>query len=74
MSAERHVAIVRPLVIAPADMQAHPVARHVDDRLVDRLDDALDKTEKLGERPVIIGQVPFEREVGAIELQQEAVP
>ena len=29
---ERHVAIVRPLVIAPADMQPHPVARDVDDR------------------------------------------
>ena len=29
---ERHVAVVRPLVIAPADMEAHPVARHVDDR------------------------------------------
>ena len=24
-----HVAVVRPLVIAPADMQAHPVARDV---------------------------------------------
>ena len=29
---ERHVAVVRPLVIAPADMEPHPVARHVDDR------------------------------------------
>ena len=70
---ERHVAVVRALVIAPAHMQPHPVARHVDDRLVDRLDDPLDEAEEIAERPVVVGQVALEREVGAVELQQEAV-
>ncbi len=65
---ERHVAIVRTLVIAPADMQAHLVARDVLERLVDRRDDALDKAEKVAERPVLVGQMPFERQIGAIEL------
>src|SRR5205814_7659438 len=69
---QRHVAVVRPLVIAPADMQAHLVARHICDRLVDRLDNTLDKAEELAERAVLIGQMPSEREVGAVELQQKA--
>ena len=51
---ERHVLVVRALVIAPADMQAHAVARHVRDRPVDRVDDALDKAEKLAERAVLV--------------------
>ena len=50
------------------------VARHVDDRRVDRRDDALYKAEKLAKRPVVVGKVPLEGEVGAIELQQEPVP
>jgi len=47
MSAERHIAIMRPLVIAPADMQAHPVARDVFECGVDRRDDAFDKAEEI---------------------------
>ena len=31
------------------------------------------KADEVGERPVAIGGVPLQREVGAIELQQEAV-
>jgi len=54
-------------------MQSHLVARHVDDRLVDRGDDALDKAEEVADRPVVVGEVAFESEVGAVELQQEAV-
>ncbi len=56
------------LVIAPADMQAHLVARNVFERGVDRRDDALDKTEEVAERPVLVRQVAFEGEVRAIEL------
>jgi hypothetical protein len=36
---ERDVAIVRPLVISPADVEPDPVARHIDDCLVDCCDD-----------------------------------
>ena len=63
---ERHIAIMRPLVIAPADMQAHPVARDVFECGVDRRDDAFDKAEEIAERPVLVGEVAFEREIGAI--------
>jgi len=51
---ERHIAIVRSLVIAPADMQAHPVARDVFEGGVDRRDDSLDKAEEVSERPVLV--------------------
>ncbi len=34
-------------------------------------DDPLDKAEKIAERPVLIGQMPLERQIGAIELQQK---
>ena len=44
-----------------------------DERPVDRRDDALDEAEEVAERPVLIGDVALEREVGAVELQQEAV-
>ncbi len=35
------------------------------------VDDPLDKAEKIGERPVLIGQMAFERQIGAVELQQK---
>ena len=52
---ERDVAIVRPLVISPADVEPYPVARHIDDCLVDCCDDALDKGEKLAKRAIVVG-------------------
>src|ERR1700746_1033180 len=51
---ERHIAIVRTLVIAPADMQTHLIPRNVVERGVDRRDDALNKAEKVAERPVLV--------------------
>jgi hypothetical protein len=51
---ERHVAIVRPFVIAPADVQAHPVARNVFECRVDRRDDAFDKAEEIAEWSVLV--------------------
>ena len=44
---QRHIAIVRTLVVAPANMQAHPIARHVDERLVDGRHDPLDEIEEI---------------------------
>ena len=52
---ERDIAIVRALVISPADVEPDPVARHIDDCLVDCCDDALDKSEKLAKRAIVVG-------------------
>ena len=52
---ERDVAIVRPLIISPADVEPHPVARHIYDGLVDSGDDALDKSEKLANWAIVVG-------------------
>src|ERR1700730_7862872 len=69
---EWHIAIMRPLVITPADMQPNPVARNIFECRVDRRDDAFDKAEEIAERTVLVGEMALEREVWAIELQQEA--
>jgi hypothetical protein len=65
---ERDIAIMRSLVISPADVESHSVARHVDDGLVDCRDDALDKPEKLANWTIVVSQMPLEREIRAIEL------
>src|SRR5215472_8607965 len=70
---ERHVTIVWPFVIPPADMETNAVARDVFERLVDRCDDPFDKAEEIAERPVLVREVTLERQVGTVELQQEAV-
>jgi hypothetical protein len=67
---ERDVAIVRPLLISPTDVEPYPVARHIDDRLVDCRDDALDKGEKLANRAIVVGEMPLECEIRAVELQK----
>ena len=74
MSAQRHVAVVRRLVVAPADVHAHPVARHVDQRGVDRRHHPLGEVDEVGQRPVLVGDVPFQRQVRRVDLQQEAGP
>ena len=35
--------------------------------------DAIDKAQEIAERLMLVGNVAFHREIGAIELQQEAV-
>ena len=42
------------------------------ERPVDRPDHPLDEPQEIAERPVLIGDVALEREVRAVELQQEA--
>jgi hypothetical protein len=44
---ERHVQVVRALVIAPADVHADALARDIDQRPIDRRDHALDEAEEL---------------------------
>ena len=41
-------------------------------RLIDGVDDAVDETEEILERPVLVGVVPLARQIRAVELQQEA--
>ena len=69
-----HVAVVRTFVVAPARVQANAFARDVDQRRVDRGDDAVDEAEKVAERSVLVRHMSFHREIGTVELQQEAVP
>ncbi len=69
---QRHVAVVRALVVAPADMQPHALARHGGERVVDGRHHPLDETEEFGQRAILEREVSLQREVRTIELQQEA--
>ena len=68
-----YVAVVRAFVVPPAHMQTHLVPRNVLQRLVDRLDDEFDEADKVTERAVPVGGVSLQGEIGAIQLQQEAM-
>ena len=70
---ERDVAVMRGFRVAPAHVQPHPFARDAPDRLVDDRDDLLDEADKCANRLVLEGDVAFEREIGCIDLQEEAV-
>ncbi len=54
-------------------MQADAVARNVAQRMIDGRDDLFDEGDECGHRFVFIGDVAFEREIGRIDLQQQAV-
>ena len=68
-----HVAVVRAFVVAPAGVQPHHLARHVDERVVDRRHHAFHEADELAQRAVLIGDVPLHREVRRVDLQHEAV-
>ena len=53
-------------------MQPHSLGRNVADRRIDRIDHAVAERDEIGERPIRECIVLFAREIGAIELQQEA--
>ena len=54
-------------------MQADAVARHVGERGIDRRDRLLDEVTERRDRLVLVGDVPLQREIGRIDLQQIAV-
>ena len=54
-------------------MQADPIARHTSQRAVDRAHHPLDETKEIGERPVLVADVPLQGEVRAVQLQQKPV-
>ena len=69
---ERHVVMVRALVIAPAQMQADLLGRDVPGRVIERLDVQLDALAERLEIEVGVLDVPAHAEIGAIDLQHDA--
>ena len=69
---ERHVAMVRPLVIAPAHMHARLLRRHIRQRMIQCLDMLPRSLAELLERQIGVLDMPPHREVGAIDLHRNA--
>jgi len=66
---EWHVAMVRPLVIAPAQMHPHALRRDRGERMIQRLDMEPRPFAEFLDRQVGILDVPAHRQVGAVDLQ-----
>eukprot|EP00966_Prymnesium_polylepis_P229121 5301926-Prymnesium_polylepis.1 len=69
---QRHVVVVRPGVVAPADVHAHPLGRDRRDGLVHHPDVRRRDLLEVGEAHVTEARVAAHREVGAVDLQREA--
>jgi hypothetical protein len=69
---ERHVVIVRSLVVAPTDMEPHFVARNIDEGRVDGSDHSFNELLEIFERPLAEGDMALEGQVGRIDLEVKA--
>jgi len=69
---QRHVAVVGPLVVTPADVQAHPLGRQSGHRVVEGFHVHGGHLLELAEREVLELVVPSGRKIGTIELEHEA--
>ena len=69
---ERHVAMMRTLVVAPAQMHAQLLGRDVGERVVERLDVQRGALAEFVEVEVGVLDVPAHGEVGTVDLQDEA--
>ncbi len=69
---ERDVAVVRPFVIAPAEVHAQLLGRNVGDRVVERLDVHLRLLAPLRKGEVGVLDVPSHAQVRAVDLEDEA--
>ena len=69
---ERHVAVVRTLVVAPAQVHAQLFRRDVCDRVIERLDVQLRALAEFRQAQVRVLDVTSHAEVGAVDLQHEA--
>ena len=69
---ERHVAVMRAFVVAPAKMHAQLFRRNVGDRMIERLDVQLRALAEFRQAQIGVLDVPAHAEVGAIDLQDEA--
>ena len=71
---QRHVAVVRAFVIAPAQMHPHPLRRDPRQRMVQRLDMQPRPLAEFLDRQIGVLDVPPHREIGAIDLQRDPGP
>jgi hypothetical protein len=71
---QRDVAMVRALVVAPAEVQAHPIGGDVAQGVIERLDVRRGDLQKLGVAQLVERQVPPHRQVGAVDLEHEPGP
>ena len=69
---QRHVAVMRTLVVAPAQVQSRTIARHALERMVQRGNVHLDALPELRDVEVPVHHVPAHRQVGAVDLQDQA--
>ncbi len=69
---ERHVAVMRTGVVAPAQVHAHLLRRNVHERAVERLDVQLHRLAEPGEIEIRVLRVPAHREIRAVDLQHDA--
>ena len=69
---QRHVEVVRPLVVAPAHVHADLLGRDIGEGMIQRLD--VEPGHGAERRDVEVGEldVPAHAEVGAVDLQHEA--
>ena len=70
--AERHVVMMRPLVVPPAHVQPRSLRRHVRQRVIERLDVQARHLAELVEAQVGELDVPAHPEVGTVDLQVDA--
>ena len=63
--------MVRALVVAPAEVQAHPIGRDVAQGVIERLDVGRGDLQELGIAQLVEREVPPHRQVGAVDLQHE---
>src|SRR5581483_317002 len=68
---ERHVAVMRPLVVAPAQVQPQLIRRSVAKRMIERLDVHLRLLAELLQIKIGVLDVASHREVGTVDLQHE---
>src|SRR5215471_2817783 len=69
---EWNVAVVRRLIVTPANVHPHSITRDGFECSVDGRYHFLDKLEERAERPLLERDMAFKREIGAVELQHEA--
>ena len=68
---QRHVSDVRPLVVTPANMEAHAVGGDISDGVVERLDVDFGRHKKLTVGLVGVFGRPSARQVRPVELQHQ---
>ena len=71
-SSSGDVVVVRPLVVAPADVHANPLGRDVSQRVVQHLDVERGQAQELVDAAVAIHRVPAHGEVRCVDLQEPA--